>query len=327
MTLSSSGELVNLNNKDLVDIESLSLEELNLILNTAETMKEVSARDVKKVPTLRGKTVVIFFLEPSTRTRASFEIAAKRLSADTLSFTGAGSSMSKGETLRDMARNIQAMNPDLLVIRHQASGAPAMLANILKIPVINAGDGTHEHPTQALLDMLTIKEKKGRFEGLAVTIVGDITHSRVARSDLHGLMKLGCEVRLCGPYTMIPPHIHEFGAKVFSDLDRAVEGADVIMMLRIQLERQEAGLFPSVREYSRQYGITMERISRAQKDVIIMHPGPINRGIEIASEVADGPYSVILDQVANGVAVRMAVLYLLASRGDGSSRESGGKVS
>ncbi len=318
---------MDLKNKDLVDIESLSVEELNLILDTAETMKEVSVRDVKKVPTLRGKTVVILFLEASTRTRASFEIAAKRLSADTLGFTGTGSSLSKGETLMDMARNIQAMNPDLLVIRHQASGAPAMLARILKIPVINAGDGTHEHPTQGLLDMLTIKEKKGRLKGLKVVIVGDITHSRVARSDLHALRKLGCEIRLCGPLTMIPPYIQELGAKVFSNFDEAVEGVDVIMMLRIQLERQDAGLFPTVREYSRLYGITVERIAKAKKDVIIMHPGPINRGIEISPEVADGPYSVILDQVANGVAVRMAVLYLLASRGDGSSHVSGGRVS
>ena len=327
MTRSSSGKPMDLKNKDLVDIESLSVEELNLILDTAETMKEVSVRDVKKVPTLRGKTVVILFLEASTRTRASFEIAAKRLSADTLGFTGTGSSLSKGETLMDMARNIQAMNPDLLVIRHQASGAPAMLARILKIPVINAGDGTHEHPTQGLLDMLTIKEKKGRLKGLKVVIVGDITHSRVARSDLHALRKLGCEIRLCGPLTMIPPYIQELGAKVFSNFDEAVEGVDVIMMLRIQLERQDAGLFPTVREYSRLYGITVERIAKAKKDVIIMHPGPINRGIEISPEVADGPYSVILDQVANGVAVRMAVLYLLASRGDGSSHVSGGRVS
>jgi len=306
---------MRLKNKDLLDIETLTPEELNFILDTTETMKEVSARDIKKVPTLRGKTVVNLFLEPSTRTRASFEIAAKRLSADTLTFTGTGSSLSKGETLMDMARNIQAMNPDMLVIRHQASGAPAMLARLLRIPVINAGDGWHEHPTQALLDMMTIREKKGKLSGLTVAIVGDITHSRVARSDLHGLRKMGCNVRLCGPFTMIPPYIHNLGAKVFQNLEEALKGVDVIIMLRIQLERQEVGLFPSIREYSRFYGLTTDRVSHAKKDVIIMHPGPINRGVEIAPEVADGPYSVILDQVANGVAVRMAVLYLLSGAG------------
>jgi len=306
---------MRLKSKDLLDIETLSPEELNFILDTTETMKEVSARDIKKVPTLRGKTVVNLFLEPSTRTRASFEIAAKRLSADTLTFTGTGSSLSKGETLMDMARNIQAMNPDMLVIRHQASGAPAMLAKLLRIPVINAGDGWHEHPTQALLDMMTIREKKGKLSGLNVAIVGDITHSRVARSDLHGLTKMGCNVRLCGPFTMIPPYINELGAKVYPNLEEALNGVDVIIMLRIQLERQEVGLFPSIREYSRFYGLTTARVGRAKNDVIIMHPGPINRGVEITPEVADGPYSVILDQVANGVAVRMAVLYLLSGAG------------
>lgn len=306
-----------LKNRDLLDIESLGVDEIELILHTAETMKEVSERDIKKVPTLRGKTVVSLFLEPSTRTRASFEIAAKRLSADTLGFTGTGTSLSKGEGLLDMARNIQAMNPDIFVVRHRSSGAPAVMARHVRIPVINAGDGSHEHPTQALLDMLTIREKKGRLSGLTVAIVGDITHSRVARSNLHGLRKMGCEVRLCGPFTMIPPYITDLGSKVFSRLDEALDGTDVIMMLRIQLERQEAGLFPSLREYSRLYGLTVDRLSRAKKDVIIMHPGPINRGVEIDPEVADGPYSVILDQVANGVAVRMAVLYLLGAGGEG----------
>jgi len=306
---------MQLKSKDLLDIETLAPEELTFILDTTETMKEVSARDIKKVPTLRGKTVVNLFLEASTRTRASFEIAAKRLSADTLTFTGTGSSLSKGETLMDMARNIQAMNPDMLVIRHQASGAPAMLARLLRIPVINAGDGWHEHPTQALLDMMTIREKKGKLSGLTVAIVGDITHSRVARSDLHGLRKMGCNVRLCGPFTMIPPYIDNLGAKVYPNIEEALKGVDVIIMLRIQLERQEVGLFPSIREYSRFYGLTTDRVGRAKKDVIIMHPGPINRGVEITPEVADGPYSVILDQVANGVAVRMAVLYLLSGAG------------
>ncbi len=303
-----------LKHKDLLGIEDLSVEEIHLILETAESMKDVSARDIKKVPTLRGKTVVNLFLEPSTRTRASFEIAAKRLSADTLSFTGTGSSLSKGETLLDMARNIQAMNPNIIVMRHKSSGAPALLARHLRIPVVNAGDGAHEHPTQGLLDMMTIKEKKGRITGLTVVICGDITHSRVARSDLHALKKLGCEVRLCGPLTMIPPFVTDLGAQVHTSFDDAVDGADVIIMLRLQLERQEAGLFPSIREYASLYGLSEERVARAKKDVIIMHPGPINRGVEITPEVADGPYSVILNQVANGVAVRMAALYLLSAR-------------
>jgi len=297
--------------KDILDIESLSVEEIELILDTAESLKEISTRSIKKVPTLRGKTIVHFFYEASTRTRTSFEIAAKWLSADTVSISASTSSMVKGETLVDTAKNLQAMNPDAIVIRHTAAGASHMLARLVQASVINAGDGMHAHPTQALLDMMTVREKKGRLSGLRVAIIGDIAHSRVARSNASGFIKMGSDVILAGPPTMIPKGVEALGAPFTYHTAEAIEGADVIIMLRIQKERQEAFLFPSEREYARIYGLTMERLAGAKDDLLIMHPGPINRGVEIAPEVADGPYSVILDQVANGVAIRMAILYLL----------------
>ncbi len=302
---------MELRRKDLLGIADLTPEEITLILDNAATLREISARPIKKVPTLRGKTVVTLFYEPSTRTRMSFEIAAKRLSADTVSLTVAASSAVKGETLADTAANLQAMQPDLLVIRHQASGAPHFLAGRLKCGVINAGDGLHEHPTQALLDMLTIREAKGRLNGLKVAIVGDIAHSRVARSNIHGLAKMGSEVTVAGPATMLPPYLDTLGVKVTHSLEEAVAGADVIMMLRIQLERMGQMFFSTLREYSTHFGLAARHLALAKKDVIIMHPGPMNRGVEISSEVADGPHSVILDQVTNGVAVRMAVMLLL----------------
>lgn len=297
--------------KNILDMESLSPGEIELILDTADSLKEVSTRPIKKVPTLRGKTIVHFFHEASTRTRTSFEIAAKRLSADTVSISAATSSMVKGETLADTARNLEAMNPDAIVLRHKAAGAPHMLARLVQSCVINAGDGMHAHPTQALLDMMTVREKKGRLAGLRVAIIGDIAHSRVARSNTVGFLNMGAHVILAGPPTMIPQGIETLGAPVTYDTKEAIQGADVIMMLRIQKERQQPFLFPSEREYAQCYGLTKERLAGAEDDVLIMHPGPINRGVEIAPEVADGPYSVILDQVANGVAVRMAILYLL----------------
>ncbi len=297
--------------KNILDMESLSPGEIELILDTADSLKEVSTRPIKKVPTLRGKTIVHFFHEASTRTRTSFEIAAKRLSADTVGISAATSSMVKGETLADTARNLEAMNPDAIVLRHKAAGAPHMLARLVQSCVINAGDGMHAHPTQALLDMMTVREKKGRLAGLRVAIIGDIAHSRVARSNTVGFLNMGAHVILAGPPTMIPQGIETLGAPVTYDTKEAIQGADVIMMLRIQKERQQPFLFPSEREYAQCYGLTKERLAGAEDDVLIMHPGPINRGVEIAPEVADGPYSVILDQVANGVAVRMAILYLL----------------
>lgn len=297
--------------KDLLGMRQLSVEDINLILETAESLKEISQRDVKKVPTLRGKSIINFFYEPSTRTRTSFEVAAKRLSADTLSLSASTSSMVKGETLIDTARNLQAMNPDLIVLRHSSSGAPHLLAGVMEAGVINAGDGINEHPTQALLDMFTIKEKKGRIEGLEIAIIGDIAHSRVARSNIIGLTKMGASVTVSGPPTMMPLDIHKMGVKVEYDPRKAVEEKDVVMLLRIQLERQSKLLFPTVREYAKFFGINNALVKLAKNDVIIMHPGPMNRGVEIESEVADGPCSVILDQVANGVAVRMAILYLL----------------
>jgi aspartate carbamoyltransferase catalytic subunit len=301
-----------LKNKDLLGIKDLSQEEILLILNTAESLKEISTRDIKKVPALRGKTIINLFYEPSTRTRTSFEIAGKRLSADVVNISVSTSSVAKGETLKDTAKNLEAMNPDAVVIRHQSSGAPNFIAKILKCSVINAGDGAHEHPTQALLDLFTIKEKKKELKGLKVSIIGDIAHSRVARSNIYAMNKMGMEVTVAGPATMMPADIRKMGVRVFKDLNKAIENADVIMMLRIQLERQEKGLFPSIREYSRLFGLNLEKLKNAKKDVIIMHPGPINRGVEISADVADGPYSLILDQVTNGVAVRMAVLHLLA---------------
>ncbi|MCF8061521.1 MAG: aspartate carbamoyltransferase catalytic subunit [Deltaproteobacteria bacterium] len=300
-------------------MEDLSVRDIDLILNTAGSLREISLREIKKVPTLRGKSVVHFFYEPSTRTRTSFEMAAKRLSADTMSLSATGSSIVKGETLVDTARNLQAMNPDLIVLRHPASGAPQLLAREVEACVINAGDGIHEHPTQALLDLYTIREKKGGIEGLDVAIIGDIAHSRVARSNIIGLRKMGARVTVSGPPTMIPFEAESLGVRVECDPAEAVRDKDVVMILRIQLERQSRVIFPSLREYATHFGLNRERLKRAKPDAIIMHPGPMNRGVEIASEVADGPYSVILEQVANGVAVRMALLYLLiggSKRGD-----------
>jgi aspartate carbamoyltransferase catalytic subunit len=298
--------------KDLLGIADLTRGEIYLILDTAEAMREIGQRPIKKVPTLRGKTVVNLFYEPSTRTRTSFEIAEKRLSADTLNIAVATSSVLKGETLVDTALNIEAMSPDMIVLRHASSGACHLLAGICKSRIINAGDGMHEHPTQALLDAFTIREHKKRIEGLKVTVVGDLLHSRVLRSNVLLLTMLGADVWLCGPPTMVPPGIERLGVHFSTSVDEAVANADVIMLLRIQQERMDGAFFPSVREYFTVFGMTAERVKRARPDVIIMHPGPINRGVEIASDVADGPYSVILEQVANGVAVRMAVLYLLA---------------
>lgn len=300
-----------LSNKDLLSINQLNNETIKLILDTAESFKEVSTRDIKKVPTLRGKSVITFFYEPSTRTRISFEIAAKRLSADTVSLSASSSSMVKGETLIDTARNLQAMNPDIIVIRHSSTGAPHLIARHLKAGVINAGDGINEHPTQALLDLFTMRERKGRVEGLKVAIIGDISHSRVARSNILGLSKMGAEVTICGPPTMIPEKAESLGVKVEYNPRDAVRGKDVIMVLRIQLERQGKSLFPSLREYAVHFGINGEVLRNAKDDAIIMHPGPVNRGVELSADVADCARSVILDQVTNGVAVRMAILYLL----------------
>jgi aspartate carbamoyltransferase catalytic subunit len=309
--LHQEGLVRKFNHKDLLGMGQLTVEEIELILETAESLKEISEREIKKVPTLRGKSVVHFFYEPSTRTRTSFEMAAKRLSADTVSLSASGSSMVKGETLIDTARNLQAMNPDLIVLRHSSSGAPHLLAKEVRAGIINAGDGINEHPTQALLDLYTIKERKRRIKGLKVAIIGDIAHSRVARSNIMGLTKMGAQVTIAGPPTMIPLHAESLGVEVVHNIADAIEDRDVIMMLRIQLERQSKMLFPSIREYATFFGLNKEVMKKAKKDVIVMHPGPINRGVEIASDVADGPYSVILDQVANGVAVRMALLYLL----------------
>jgi aspartate carbamoyltransferase catalytic subunit len=300
-----------LKSKDLLGIDYLEREEIEEIISTAESFKEVSTRDIKKVPALRGRTIVNLFFEPSTRTRTSFELAAKRLSADIINISSSTSSVVKGETLLDTARNIEAMNSDVIIVRHSMSGAPEILAKALKSSVINAGDGFHEHPTQALLDLFTIKERLGKVEGLKVAIIGDIAHSRVARSNILCLNKMGAEVRVCGPATLMPAEISKMGAKVYYRPEDAIDGADAVMMLRIQMERQERGLFPGVREYSRFFGLNQERVRLAKEGVLIMHPGPINRGVEISPEVADGPYSVILDQVTNGVAVRMAVIYLL----------------
>lgn len=307
-------EKLNWVRKDLLGLEDLSSQEIELILNTAQSFKEVSERAVKKVPALRGKTVVNLFFESSTRTRTSFELAAKRLSADIVNIAIQTSSASKGETFKDTAKNIEAMKIDIIIMRHPASGAPHMLARSVKSSVINAGDGSHEHPTQGLLDIFTMKQKKGKIKGLKVSIVGDITHSRVARSNIWGLNKLGAEVTVCGPKTLIPVDIEKLGVKVTYNLEEAVRNADVVNILRIQHERQQKGLFPSIREYVNRFGINRDVLKCAKKDLIIMHPGPINRGVELTPEVADGPYSVILEQVTNGIAVRMAVLYLIAQR-------------
>jgi len=298
--------------KDILGIKDLTVDEINLILETAESFLEISTRKIKKVPTLRGKTIINLFYEASTRTRTSFEIAAKRLSADTINISSSTSSVVKGETLIDTARNLEAMNPDIIVIRHSTAGAPHLLASLVKQSIINAGDGAHEHPTQALLDMMTIKEKKGKISGLKVAIIGDIEHSRVARSNIYGLSKMGARVVLAGPATMLPRNIEQMGVDVYTNMKDAVIDADVVMMLRIQLERQKQSIFPSLREYSQHYCLNRNNIKLAKKDVIVMHPGPINRGVEISPDIADDPsYSVILDQVNKGVAVRMALLYLL----------------
>jgi aspartate carbamoyltransferase catalytic subunit len=303
---------MSLKRKDLLSLAPLSVDDIKLILETADSFKEVTGREIKKVPALRGKTVVNLFFEPSTRTRTSFELAAKRLSADVINFSPSASSVVKGETLLDTARNIEAMQADIIVLRHSSAGAAETLARGVKSSVINAGDGWHEHPTQALLDLYTIRERGMQFQGLRVAIVGDVAHSRVARSNIHALTKLGAEVRVVGPPTMLPAHVEKLGAKVFYSLDDALRGVQVIMMLRLQLERQGRALFPTIREYSRLYGLTGERMKLAEPGAIVMHPGPINRGVEIAPDVADSLSSVILDQVANGVAVRMGILYLMS---------------
>jgi aspartate carbamoyltransferase catalytic subunit len=301
-----------LRSRHLLGIADLTPDEIVLILDTAEAMQEIARRPIKKVPTLRGRTIVNLFFEPSTRTRTSFEVAEKRLSADTLNVAIATSSVVKGETLVDTALNLEAMSPDMIVLRHASSGACHLLSQICRSRIINAGDGMHEHPTQALLDAFTIRQHKGRLAGLKVAIVGDLLHSRVLRSNVLLLTRLGADVWLCGPPTLVPPGVDRLGVHVTADVDEAVRDADVIMMLRIQLERMQGAFFPSLREYFAVFGMTEDRVRQAREDAIIMHPGPMNRGVEIASEVADGPYSVILEQVANGVAVRMAVLYLLA---------------
>lgn len=302
---------MRLTKKDLLGMKDLSVDEINLILDTAESFIEVSTREIKKVPTLRGKMIINLFMEPSTRTRTSFEIAGKRLSADTINISASTSSAVKGETLIDMARNLEAMNPDVIVIRHGASGAPHLLAKLLRQSIINAGDGAHEHPTQALLDMMTIRAKKGRIAGLRVAIVGDIAHSRVARSNIYGLTRMGAQVTVAGPATMLPRFIERMGVAVHHHIEDAIRGADIVMMLRIQMEREQQNIFPSLREYAKYFGLNRKNIRVAKDDVLVMHPGPVNRGIEIAPDIADGPASVILEQVTNGVAVRMALLYLL----------------
>lgn len=304
--------------KHILGLEELSAQDIAFIIKTAESFKEISQRPIKKVPTLRGKTVIHLFFEPSTRTRLSFEIAAKRMSADTFNISAATSSTKKGETLIDTAQNLTSMKPDIIVIRHASSGTPHLLAQHIKASVINAGDGTHEHPSQALLDLMTVKEAKGRIEGLKVAIVGDISHSRVAHSNIFGFSKLGAEVYVSGPATLIPPGIENMGARVCRSVEEAVTDADVVMALRIQKERQFDPLLPSLREYATFFGINNTLMQKAKADAIIMHPGPINRGVELASDVADGPRSVIMDQVTNGVAVRMALLYLIMRGGDSS---------
>ncbi len=302
--------------RHLLGLEGMSRKEINLILDTAETFKEILARPIRVVPTLRGVTVVNLFYESSTRTRISFELAEKRLSAEVVNFSAATSSTQKGETLKDTVRNIEAMKTDMVVVRHQASGVPYFLTQCLDSAIINAGDGAHEHPTQGLLDLFTIREKYKKFKGLKAVLVGDIKYSRVARSNIWGFSTMGADVSVCGPITLMPVEIEKMGVKVYSDLDQALEGADVVIVLRIQLERQKGGLLPSLREYTNKFGITKDRLERLNENFTIMHPGPINRGVEITPEVADGPHSVILDQVTNGVAIRMAVLYLL-SGGEG----------
>jgi aspartate carbamoyltransferase catalytic subunit len=305
--------------KDLLGLEGVSAEELKLILDTAASFKEISERPVKKVPALRGRTVVNLFFEPSTRTRASFELAEKRLSADAVNISKASSSVVKGESLRDTAENLQAMKIDAIVIRHSAAGAPHFLAKLLDAAVVNAGDGAHEHPTQGLLDIFTLREKLGDLEGRKIVIIGDITHSRVARSNIFGLVTLGADVTVCGPPTMMPAKIENMGVTVESNLNRAVHNADAINVLRVQLERQKVSLFPSIAEYAEVYGVNKDTVARMKPEGLVMHPGPMNRGVEISQDVADGDRAVILEQVTNGVAIRMAVLYLVC---EGALRES-----
>ena len=305
---------MELKNKDLISINDVSPEEISLILDTAVSMKEISSREIKKVPTLRGKTIVNLFYEASTRTRTSFEIAGKRLSADVINISASSSSVVKGETLEDTGRNLQAMNPDQIIVRHSCAGAPKILAEMLSASIVNAGDGAHEHPTQALLDAFTIREKKGVLEGLKVLIVGDITHSRVVRSNILLLLKMGAEVTVSGPRTMVPLFIEDLGVSYVPDINDAVKDVDVVMMLRIQLERQGKTLFPTLREYSRFFGLNRDVLKNAKDDVLVMHPGPVNRGVEISPDVLSAPYTVILDQVENGVAVRMALMYLLTGK-------------
>ncbi|MEA3247115.1 MAG: aspartate carbamoyltransferase catalytic subunit [Gemmatimonadota bacterium] len=312
--------------KDLLGLERLSAEQIALILDTAVPLKEISERAIKKVPTLRGATIVNLFFEPSTRTRISFEFAEKRMSADTVNVAAAGSSVSKGETLVDTARNLEAMKIDMVVIRHASSGAAQFLAERIESNVINAGDGTHEHPTQGLLDILTLRDRWGSVAGRRVCICGDVLHSRVARSNIWGLTKLGAEVAVCGPRSLLPSAIGELGVTVFDRIEAAIEWADALNILRLQLERMHGGYIPSLREYNRVFGVTRERLERAPRDIVIMHPGPMNRGVEIDSDVADGPHSVILDQVTNGVAVRMAVLYLLAGNAPGLAEAAKGSA-
>ena len=307
-----------LRSRHLLGIADLNADEIRQVLETADAMKEIAARPIKKVPTLRGRTVVNLFFEPSTRTRTSFEVAEKRLSADTLSIAVATSSVTKGESLLDTVRNLEAMAPDMIVMRHASSGAPHLLARLCRSVIINAGDGMHEHPTQALLDAFTIREHKKRLDGLKVAIVGDLLHSRVLRSNVQLLNKMGAHVWACGPATLMPADLARFGVRPTTSIDAAIDGADVVMMLRIQHERMHGHFIPSTREYFTLFGLTAERLRRAKDDVIIMHPGPMNRGVEIDSDVADGPYSVILEQVTNGGAVRMAVLYLLAGQEGGT---------
>ena len=300
--------------KDLVGLAGLSRDQITTILDVAEPLREISERAIKKVPTLRGMTVVNLFFEPSTRTRISFEFAEKRMSADTVNVASSGSSVSKGETLVDTARNLEAMRIDMVVVRHAASGAAQFLAERIESNVINAGDGTHEHPTQGLLDLLTLRQRLGSLEGRRICIVGDVLHSRVARSNIYGLKALGAEVAVCGPRSLLPNAINEMGVQVFDRVEAAIEWADALNVLRLQLERMQAGYIPSLREYNRVFGVTSARLAAAKRELLILHPGPMNRGVEIDSDVADGPHSVILDQVTNGVAVRMAVLYLLAGQ-------------
>ncbi|MDD4240404.1 MAG: aspartate carbamoyltransferase catalytic subunit [Smithellaceae bacterium] len=309
--------MMKLGKKDILGIRDMTPDEIRLILDTAESFLEISTRDIKKVPTLRGKSVINLFYEASTRTRTSFEIAGKRLSADTINISASSSSVVKGETLIDTARNLEAMNPDIIVLRHSAAGAPHLLASLVRQSIINAGDGANEHPSQALLDMMTIREKKGRIDGLKVAIIGDILHSRVARSNIHGLTKMGARVAVAGPATMMPRDIERLGVEAHLKIDDAIVDADVVMMLRIQLERQKQNIFPSLREYAQRFCLNRRNLQLARPDAIVMHPGPMNRGVEISPDIADDPgCSVILDQVNNGVAVRMALFYLLSGGND-----------